>query len=222
MTDTILVIEDKESMLDMLKQTLEAESYRVILARDGAEGIKRLTDERIALVLTDLKLPKKDGFEVLKAVKEDNPLLPVIVMTAFGTIETAVKATKLGAYDYLLKPFDAPKLKQLDTNALKPARDLQLIDRLVIPAEGGEGAWGGEWWGWGELRRPGPAGGAGRAARGRGAGSLGIAQIQVLVRARPARRRGGPNPALDLAFGPTIRPEKASPNRTKIITCSRP
>ena len=60
MTDTILVIEDKESMLDMLKQTLEEESYRVILARDGAEGIKRLNDELIALVLTDIKLPKKD------------------------------------------------------------------------------------------------------------------------------------------------------------------
>ena len=74
--DTILIIEDKESMLDMLKQTLEAEGYQVITARDGAEGIKKLADERIGLVLTDLKLPKKDGFEVLKAVKEDNPLLP--------------------------------------------------------------------------------------------------------------------------------------------------
>ena len=122
MTDTILVIEDKESMLDMLKQTLEAESYRVILARDGAEGIKRLTDERIALVLTDLKLPKKDGFEVLKAVKEDNPLLPVIVMTAFGTIETAVKAVKQGAYDFLTKPFDTDHLLVLIKRALDATR----------------------------------------------------------------------------------------------------
>ena len=122
MNDTILVIEDKESMLDMLKQTLEAESYRVILARDGAEGIKRLTDERIALVLTDLKLPKKDGFEVLKAVKEDNPLLPVIVMTAFGTIETAVKAVKQGAYDFLTKPFDTDHLLVLIKRALDATR----------------------------------------------------------------------------------------------------
>ena len=68
--DTILVIEDKDSMLAMLKQTLEAEGYQVVTARDGAEGIKRLSDERIGLVLTDLKLPKKDGFEVLKAVKD--------------------------------------------------------------------------------------------------------------------------------------------------------
>ncbi|MGE5750599.1 MAG: sigma-54-dependent transcriptional regulator, partial [Nitrospirota bacterium] len=118
MADTILVIEDKDSMLDMLKQTLEAEGYQVIPARDGAEGIKKLSDERIGLVLTDLKLPKKDGFEVLKAVKEDIPLLPVIVMTAFGTIETAVKAVKDGAYDFLTKPFDTEHLLVLIKRAL--------------------------------------------------------------------------------------------------------
>ena len=66
--DIILVIEDKESMRAMLKQTLEGEGYGVITAQDGAEGIKKLSDERIGLVLTDLKLPKKDGFDVLKAV----------------------------------------------------------------------------------------------------------------------------------------------------------
>ena len=122
MADIILVIEDKESMLDMLKQTLEAEGYQVIPARDGAEGIRKLSDERIGLVLTDLKLPKKDGFEVLKAVKQDNPLLPVIVMTAFGTIETAVKAVKQGAYDFLTKPFDTDHLLVLIKRALDASR----------------------------------------------------------------------------------------------------
>jgi DNA-binding NtrC family response regulator len=106
----------------MLKQTLEAEGYEVVLAKDGAEGIKKLSGERIALVLTDLKLPKKDGFEVLKAVKEDNPLLPVIVMTAFGTIETAVKAVKNGAYDFLTKPFDTEHLLVLIKRALDTYR----------------------------------------------------------------------------------------------------
>jgi DNA-binding NtrC family response regulator len=122
MVDTILVIEDKESMLDMLKQTLEAEGYQVIPAKDGAEGIRRLSDERIGLVLTDLKLPKKDGFDVLKAVHEDNPLLPVIVMTAFGTIETAVKAVKQGAFDFLTKPFDTDHLLVLIKRALDASR----------------------------------------------------------------------------------------------------
>ncbi|HEY6012253.1 MAG TPA: sigma 54-interacting transcriptional regulator, partial [Nitrospirota bacterium] len=122
MADTILVIEDKESMRDMLKQTLEAEGYQVILARDGAEGIKRLADERIGLVLTDLKLPKKDGFEVLRAARADDPLLPVIVMTAFGTIEIAVKAVKEGAYDFLTKPFDTDHLLVLIKRAFDANR----------------------------------------------------------------------------------------------------
>jgi DNA-binding NtrC family response regulator len=122
MADIILIIEDKESMLDMLKQTLEAEGYQVVTARDGAEGIRKLSDERIGLVLTDLKLPKKDGFEVLKAVKQDNPLLPVIVMTAFGTIETAVKAVKQGAFDFLTKPFDTDHLLVLIKRALDASR----------------------------------------------------------------------------------------------------
>ena len=120
--DTILVIEDKESMRSMLKQTLEGEGFEVVLAQDGAEGIRRLSDERIGLVLTDLKLPKKDGFDVLKAVKLDNPLLPVIVMTAYGTIETAVRAVKEGAYDFLTKPFDTEHLLVLIKRALDTTR----------------------------------------------------------------------------------------------------
>ncbi len=139
--DTILVIEDKESMLDMLKQTLEAEGYRVIAAKDGAEGIKKLSDERIGVVLTDLKLPKKDGFEILTAVKDDNPLLPVIVMTAFGTIETAVKAVKQGAYDFLTKPFDTEHLlvlikRALDTYRIASENILlreEFADKLGLP-----------------------------------------------------------------------------------------
>ncbi|HWR72805.1 MAG TPA: sigma-54 dependent transcriptional regulator [Nitrospirota bacterium] len=139
--DTILVIEDKDSMLDMLKQTLEGEGYEVLTAKDGAEGIRRLADERIGLVLTDLKLPKKDGFEVLKAVKADNPLLPVIVMTAFGTIETAVRAVKEGAYDFLTKPFDTDHLllllkRALDANRVATQNILlrsELGDRIGLP-----------------------------------------------------------------------------------------
>jgi len=139
--DTILIVEDKESMLDMLRQTLEAEGYQVIPAKDGAEGIKKLADERIGLVLTDLKLPKKDGFEVLKAVKQENPLLPVIVMTAFGTIETAVKAVKEGAYDFLTKPFDMDHLlilieRALDANRLAAENILlreEFADKIGLP-----------------------------------------------------------------------------------------
>jgi len=131
--DTILVIEDKDSMLAMLKQTLESEGYQVIPAHDGAEGIKKLSDGRIGLVLTDLKLPKKDGFEVLRSVKQDNPLLPVIVMTAFGTIETAVRAVKEGAYDFLTKPFDMEHLLVLIRRALDNSR--VAMENVLLKAE---------------------------------------------------------------------------------------
>ncbi len=141
MSDTILIIEDKDSMLDMLRQTLEAEGYQVIQARDGAEGIRKLADERIGLVLTDLKLPKKDGFEVLRSAQEEKPFLPVIVMTAFGTIEIAVKAVKEGAYDFLTKPFDTDHLLVLIKRALEATRITtqnmllreEFADRLGVP-----------------------------------------------------------------------------------------
>lgn len=134
--DTILIIEDKESMLDMLKQTLEGEGFRVATARDGAEGIRKLGSERIGLVLTDLKLPKKDGFDVLKAAKDENPLIPVIVMTAYGSIETAVKAVKQGAYDFLTKPFDTDHLIVLIRRAIDANRII--AENILLKEELGE------------------------------------------------------------------------------------
>ncbi|MBI4838186.1 MAG: response regulator [Nitrospirae bacterium] len=75
----ILIVEDKDSMAQMLKETLEAEGFEAVIAKDGAEGIKRIKDTSLNAVITDLKLPKKDGIEVLKASREENPLIPVIV-----------------------------------------------------------------------------------------------------------------------------------------------
>lgn len=116
--EKILIIEDKESMARMLKETLEASGYHTIISGDGQDGIKRFRQEKVDLVLTDLKLPKKDGLEVLSAVKEDNPLIPVIIMTAYGTIDIAVKAIKDGAFDFLTKPFDTDHLLHLIRKAL--------------------------------------------------------------------------------------------------------
>ncbi|MEW6675382.1 MAG: sigma-54 dependent transcriptional regulator [Nitrospirota bacterium] len=120
--DTILIVEDKESMAEMLKETIESEGYRVLLARDGMEGIKHLKENRTDLVLTDLRLPKKDGMEVLKATKEESPLTPVIVMTAYGSIETAVTAMKEGAFDFITKPFDTDHLLVLIKRAIETQR----------------------------------------------------------------------------------------------------
>jgi len=120
--EKILVVEDKDSMAQMLKETIELEDYGVIIARDGAEGIKRIKDSNVDVVITDLKLPKKNGLEVLKASKEENPLIPVIVMTAFGSIETAVNAIKLGAYDFITKPLDTDHLLVLIKRSLENQR----------------------------------------------------------------------------------------------------
>jgi len=120
--ETILVVEDKESMAAMLKETLEAEGYKVIPARDASKGIKYLKDGKIDLVLTDLKLPDKNGIDVLKASKEENNLTPVIVMTAFGSVEAAVSAMKEGAFDFITKPFDTDHLIILIKRALETQR----------------------------------------------------------------------------------------------------
>ena len=120
--ETILIVEDKESMAEMLRETLESEGYRVISATDGAEGIRLLKEDRVDLVLTDLKLPKKDGMGVLNASKEENQLIPVIVMTAFGSIEIAVDAMKGGAFDFITKPFDTDHLLVLIKRALENQR----------------------------------------------------------------------------------------------------
>jgi DNA-binding NtrC family response regulator len=131
--ETVLIVEDKESMAEMLKETLESEGYRVIPAMYGAEGIKLLKEESIDLVLTDLKLPKKDGMEVLKASKEENQLIPVIVMTAFGSIEIAVDAMKGGAFDFITKPFDTDHLLMLIKRALENQR--LLTENILLKEE---------------------------------------------------------------------------------------
>ncbi|PKL52562.1 MAG: hypothetical protein CVV37_00470 [Nitrospira bacterium HGW-Nitrospira-1] len=137
----ILIIEDKESLVQMLRETLEAEGYCIVIARDGQEGIRQIKENRFDLILTDLKLPKKNGIEVLKIAKTENQLTPVIVMTAFGTIETAVTAMKEGAFDFITKPFDTDHLLLLINRALEVQRVLtenillkdELSSRLGIP-----------------------------------------------------------------------------------------
>jgi DNA-binding NtrC family response regulator len=129
----ILVIEDKESMAQMLTQAIEAESYQVTWAKEGREGIQKLKETKIDLVVTDLKVPYKGGLEILQAVKEYNPLIPVILMTAYGTIETAVKAVKEGAYDFLTKPFDPDHLLLLIDKALEKQR--LVTENLILKEE---------------------------------------------------------------------------------------
>ena len=120
--ENILIVEDKDSMAKMLQETLETVGYHPLIARDGIEGIRKIRESKIDLVLTDLKLPKKDGMDVLRAAKEENPMLPVIMMTAFGTVDVAEKAIKEGAFDFITKPFDTDHLLHLIRKAMETQR----------------------------------------------------------------------------------------------------
>ena len=106
----ILVVEDRESLRRMLERALEQEGYRVSTCADGEQAADRLAEESFDLVLTDLKLPGMSGIEVLRASREAQPRLPVVVLTAFGTVGTAVEAMKLGAADFLEKPVEIEDL----------------------------------------------------------------------------------------------------------------
>src|SRR5262245_11471459 len=106
----ILIVEDKDSLRTMLRHALEAHAHTVLEARDEAEAIDQLRKTRPVVVLTDLKLPVGDGFGVLRAAKEMDPDLPVVVMTAYGSIQDAVTAMKEGAIDFLAKPIDPDHL----------------------------------------------------------------------------------------------------------------
>jgi DNA-binding NtrC family response regulator len=130
---SILIVEDKESMALMLKETLESEGYRAIIALDGAEGLKKIKQESPDMVITDLKLPGKDGLQVLKASKEENPLRPVVVMTAFGSVETAVAAMKDGAFEFITKPLNIDHLLMLINRALENQR--LLTENLLMKEE---------------------------------------------------------------------------------------
>jgi len=119
---SILVIEDKDSMREMLYKTLEAEGYEVETAVDGEGGLEKAKEKKYDVVLSDLKLPKMDGIEVLSTLKELDSNVSVILMTAYGTIEKAVEAMKEGAFDFLTKPFDTDHLGVLIKRALENRR----------------------------------------------------------------------------------------------------
>lgn len=106
----ILLIEDNERMAKVLARHMEIEGYEVLLAPDAEAGLEAFRQQKVDLVLTDMKLPDKSGLYVLQGVKDENPMVPVVVMTAHGTIETAVKAVKDGAFDFLQKPVDPEHL----------------------------------------------------------------------------------------------------------------
>jgi DNA-binding NtrC family response regulator len=116
---SILLVEDKDSLRMMIRLAIEGHGHVVTEARDQREAMRAMQQDRPALVLTDLRLPEGDGFGVLRAAKELDPELPVIVMTAYGSIQDAVAAMKEGALDFLAKPVDPDHLLLMVDRALE-------------------------------------------------------------------------------------------------------
>src|SRR5689334_8633136 len=129
----VLVVEDKDSLRTMLRLALEGQGHAVLEARDQDEAIHQLRQARPAVVLTDLKLPSGDGFGVLRAAKELDPELQVIVMTAYGSIQDAVSAMKEGAMEFLAKPVDPDHLSLMVARALAHRR--VLAENMVLREE---------------------------------------------------------------------------------------
>ncbi len=106
----ILVIDDEDIVRISCSRCLVPEGYELKMARNGPEGLKMLEEEAFDLVLTDLKMPHMDGIEVLDNIKKRWPKTDVVIVTGYQTVETAVKAIKLGAFDYIEKPFTPDSL----------------------------------------------------------------------------------------------------------------
>lgn len=119
MTQKILVIDDDESLRRVLEYTLQEEGYEVFTAASGEEGLELFEERQPALVITDMKMPGLNGFQVLKEVKERSAETLVIIVTAFGEVDAAVKAMKLGAYDFITKPLSRDELKLTVKKALQ-------------------------------------------------------------------------------------------------------
>jgi DNA-binding NtrC family response regulator len=119
----ILIVDDQEMMRDSLAGTLVREGHEVVASGDGPAAVSRLCGgTRFDLLITDLKMPKMTGIELLAEAKRLRPDMPVVLMTAFATVATAVEAMKLGAYDYIQKPFDGDEIKLLVDRTLDHSR----------------------------------------------------------------------------------------------------
>jgi DNA-binding NtrC family response regulator len=118
----ILIVDDQDMMRDSLAAILAREGHEIIAATEGSIALSRLSSTKIDLVITDLKMPKMTGIELLAEIKKLKPDVPVVLMTAFATVQTAVEAMKLGAYDYIQKPFDGDEIKMLVDRTLEHNR----------------------------------------------------------------------------------------------------
>src|SRR5689334_1604504 len=125
--DKLLLIDDEPDVQYSFRRTLDSPSIELTTASSGEEGLKVIPKLKPDLVIMDVRMGGMSGLETLRRLREIDAKLPVIMMTAFGTTQTAIEAMKLGAYDYLLKPFDVPKLREVISGALKAAHAMKQV-----------------------------------------------------------------------------------------------
>ncbi|HWS03666.1 MAG TPA: sigma-54 dependent transcriptional regulator, partial [Gammaproteobacteria bacterium] len=126
---TVLIVEDDPSLREAMSDTLELAGYAVMAAADGTAALAVLDREAVGMVVSDVQMPSMDGHTLLKRIRTRNPELPVVLMTAYGTVQKAVDAMRCGAADYLLKPFDAEVLVDM-VNRYLP--ELRIKDATVV------------------------------------------------------------------------------------------
>ena len=137
MAATILLVDDEPQILQALSGLLQDEEFEVLTAPDGETALRLVREAAPDLVMLDIALPGRDGLEILKDIKDHHPALPVIMISAFGSVENAVRATRLGAYDFIEKPPHADKILLSVRNALEMARladENRLLRQQAIPA----------------------------------------------------------------------------------------
>jgi len=133
--ETILIVDDEKNYLVVLSAFLSGEGYETLTADTAERALEIVETTDLDLVLTDMKMPTMDGIELLRRIKERDPDLPVVMMTAYGTVEKAVEAMQLGAFNFILKPFQNETLKQIIEKAASTYRVLKENQRLVEALE---------------------------------------------------------------------------------------
>src|SRR5208337_3580590 len=125
--DKLLLIDDEADVQYSFRRIFDQPDIELTTANSGEEGLKLIPRLKPDLVIMDVRMGGMNGLETLRRLRQTDAKQMVIMMTAYGTTQTAIEAMKLGAYDYLLKPFDVPKLKEIVANALKAARDMKQV-----------------------------------------------------------------------------------------------
>jgi DNA-binding NtrC family response regulator len=133
---SVLVVDDEKSVRDSIKMILEYDKYEVHFANDGVSALTKVSGEMFDLVLLDIKMAGMDGLKALKLIKEKKPELPVVMISGHGTIETAVEATKMGAYDFLQKPLDRERLLITVRNATQVKALMVEVKEMKEQVEG--------------------------------------------------------------------------------------